>query len=80
MADHVWKEKENQLSLWDEVKIIDREEHWRMRCLKETAHMLVYSDLLSRPSREMNIIWELIIKKAKWKKNCNMSSGKNHTW
>ena len=32
MADH--------LSLWDEVEIIDREEHWRIRRLKESAHML----------------------------------------
>ena len=27
MADHIWKEKGNHLHLWDEVKIIDREEH-----------------------------------------------------
>ena len=24
----------------DEVKIIDREEHWRIRCFKESPHML----------------------------------------
>ena len=28
MADNKWKEKENHLPLWDEVKIIDREEYW----------------------------------------------------
>ena len=28
MADHIWKEKGNHLSLWDEVEIIDRTEHW----------------------------------------------------
>ena len=32
--------------------------------LKESAHMLGYCDLLSRPSIEMNTIWEPIIKKA----------------
>ena len=37
MADHIWKEKGNHLPLWDEVEIIDREENWRIRCLK--AHM-----------------------------------------
>ena len=35
MADHIWKEKGNHLPLWDKVKMIDREEHWRIRCLKE---------------------------------------------
>ena len=27
MVDHIWKEKENHLSLWDKDEIIDREEH-----------------------------------------------------
>ena len=63
MADHIWKEKGNNLPLWDEVEIIDSAEHWRIRCLKESAHMLGYNDLLSRPSTEMNTIWEPIIKK-----------------
>ena len=80
MADHIWKEKGNYLPLWDKVKIIDRDKHWRIRCLKESTHMLGYSDLLSRPSIEMNTIWEPIIKKVRLKKkNQNMSSGKNHT-
>ena len=65
MADHIWKEKRNHLPLWDEVKIIDREEHWRIRRLKEAAHMLSYSDLLRRPCIEMNTIWEPIIKKVR---------------
>ena len=64
MADQIWKEKRNYQSLWDKVKIIDGEEHWK-RCLKEAAHMLDYVDLLSRPSVEMNTIWELIREKAK---------------
>ena len=68
MADHIWKEKGNHLPLWDEVKIIDREEHWKIIHLKESAHMLSCSDLLSRPSIEMNTIQEPIIKKVKLKK------------
>ena len=56
MADHICKEKGTSLPLWEEVKIIDGEEHWRIRCLKETMNMLVYSDLLSRPFIEMNMI------------------------
>ena len=44
MGDHVWKEKGNHLPLSDKVKIIDRNEHWRIsRRLKESAHMLIYS-------------------------------------
>ena len=27
IADYIWKEKGNHLSLWDEVEIIDRAEH-----------------------------------------------------
>ena len=38
--------------------------------------MLGYNDLLSGPSIELNTIWELIIKKARRKKNLNMSTGK----
>ena len=65
MADHIWKEKGNHLHLWDEVEIIDRDEHWSIRHLKESAYMLGYSDLLSRP---MNTIWEPMIKKVRLKK------------
>ena len=54
----------NNLPLWDKDEIIDRTEHWRIRRFKESAHMLSYNDLLSRPSIELNTIWETIIKKA----------------
>ena len=65
MADHIWKEKENHLPLWNEVEIIDRVEHWKIKPLKESAHMFGYNDLLSRLSIEMNTIWEPIIKKVR---------------
>ena len=78
MADHIWKEKGNHLPLWDEVEITDRAEHWRIRRLKESAHILGYNDLLSRPSIDMTTIWERIIKNRLDKKNLNMSTGKNH--
>ena len=63
MADHIWKEKGNHLPWWDKVEIIDRAKHGRIRRLKESAHMVGYNDLLSRPSIEMNTIWEPIIKR-----------------
>ena len=75
MADHIWKGKGNYLPLWDKVEIVDRAEQWRIRRLKESAHMLGYNDQLSRPSIELNTIWEPIIKKARWEKNLNMSTG-----
>ena len=65
LADHIWKKNGNSLPLWDKVEIIDRAEHWRIRHLKESGHMLGYNDLLSRPSIELNTIWEPIIKKAR---------------
>ena len=65
MEDHIWKEKRKHLRLWDEVEIIDRAEHWRIRHLKESAHMLGFNDLLSRPSIWTNTIWEPIIKKVR---------------
>ena len=65
IADHIRKEKRNHLPLWDKVRIIDRDEHWRIRHLQESAHIMGYSDLLSRPSTEMNTIWEPIIKKIR---------------
>ena len=80
MADHIWNEKGNHRPLCDEVRIIDREEHWKRRRLKESAHMIGYSSLLSRPSIEMNTIWEPIFIKArldlKKQKTPNMSLGK----
>ena len=65
MTDHIWKEKGNYLPLWDKVEIIDRAAHRRIRHLKESAHMLGYNDLLSRPTIELNTIWEPIIKKVR---------------
>ena len=65
MADHIWKEKRNHLPLWNEVEIIDSVEHLRIRRFKESAYMLCYNYLLSRPSIEMNTIWEPIIEKVK---------------
>ena len=42
------------------VKLIDRQEYWRIRRLKEAAPMLG-----NRPSIEMNTFGEPLIKKAR---------------
>ena len=45
--------------------------------LKESAYLLDYNDLLSRPSIKLNTVWDPIIKKARWeKKHLNMGTGK----
>ena len=40
MTDHIWREKGDHCPLWDQVEIIDKEHHWKIRKLKESAHML----------------------------------------
>ena len=39
IADHIWKEKGNHLPLWDKVEMVDRAEHWRIRCLTESVQV-----------------------------------------
>ena len=56
MVDHIWKEKGNHLSLWDEVEIIDREHHLIMLSVKQGGikcvffESLVWLDLGLNPS------------------------------
>ena len=52
MADHIWKEKGNDLPFWDQAKIIVKED----KTSKEAVHMLGNGDLLSRQSIKMNTI------------------------
>ena len=47
----------------------NKAEHWRIRPLKESAHMVSRIDQLSRSSIEINTIWEPIIKKVRLKNN-----------
>lgn len=65
MADHVWRGKISHQLLWNKVKLLDKEEHWRVRNLKESVHMVAYEDLLSRPSVEINTVWEPLLKEEK---------------
>ena len=52
------KGKQSALMRWSQN---NREQHGRIRRLKEAAHIFGYSDLFIRPSIEMNTIWELLI-------------------
>ena len=67
VADYIWRNKGDHLSLWDQVEIIDKEYHWKIHKLKESAHMLGHKNLLSRPSIEINTIWEPVIRSAREK-------------
>lgn len=49
MTFHVWREMSSQRTQWKEMKIL---EHWRIRRLKVSAHMLRYNDLPNRVSLE----------------------------
>ena len=67
VTDHIWREKEGYCPLCDQVQIIDKEHHWKIRKLQESAHMLDHKNLLSRPSIEINTIWQPVIKSAREK-------------
>lgn len=50
MADHVWKKKCSHWHLFNEMNILDKEKHYRNNWLEESAYILCYEELLSRPS------------------------------
>ena len=38
IVDNIWKEKDENYPLWDEVPIRDKECHWKVREIKEAVH------------------------------------------
>ena len=67
VADHIWREKRDHRPLWDQVEIIDKKHYWKIRKLKESAHVLGHKNLLSPPSIKINTIWEPVIRSAREK-------------
>ena len=63
----VWRKKGDHRPLWDQAEILNKEHHWKICKLKESAHMLDHKNLLSRPSIEINTIWEPVINSAREK-------------
>lgn len=57
--------KGSHQQLWNEVKMLDKKEHWRVRLLKESERMLDYEDLHNKPSLEINKIYDQLIKDDK---------------
>lgn len=45
------------------AKNTKQKNQWRIRCFMESAHILGYRGLLSRPRTEINAIWEPLRKK-----------------
>ena len=78
MADHICKEKGDDLPFRNQAKIIDWEKHSKIRRLKETAHLLSSSDLLGWLNIEIDKIWEPLIKMSR-SKNCNINYGEKKT-
>lgn len=54
------EEKHDHKCLWNKG---NREQLWIIRWLKQSAHMLGSENSLSRPSVEINTIWDFLIKK-----------------
>ena len=67
MANHIWREKGDHCPLWDQVEIIDKEHYWKIRKLKESAHMLGHKNLLNWQSIEIYTIREPVIRSAREK-------------
>lgn len=54
MTDHIWSKKDGHQPQWKWSQ--DREQHWKIRRPKESAHMLGTDNLYSRPTIEITII------------------------
>lgn len=50
-------------TLWNKVKLLNKQEQQKIRDLKESAHMVGYQDPLRRPSIKIKMILELLINK-----------------
>ena len=65
ITDHIWKEKGNHLPLWDEVEIVDRVEHWRIRLRHRSkwgrTPILPICSLLEKASTPLSLPYGLTV-------------------
>ena len=61
MAEHAWSNGDHRPA-WDETKIIGHEPHWKIRKIKEAAHMILDGNSISRPSADISPIWIPILR------------------
>ena len=63
VAEHAWSEGDHRPA-WHETTIIDREPHWKIRKIKEAAHMALASNPISKPSVDISPIWLPLLRKS----------------
>ena len=47
LADHIWTSEGDHMTLWDDVRIIDRERNWKERKIKEAAYIAMSTTCIS---------------------------------
>ena len=70
MAEHAWSNGDHRPA-WDETKIIGREQHWKIRKIKEAVHMALDANSISKPSAEISPIWIPVLRGNKTKGTSN---------
>ena len=60
VANHVWDEQHT--ILWNETKIIGKEEHWQKRKFKEAVAMELKQNIFSQPSVTISQVWKSILR------------------
>ena len=63
VAEHAWSEGDHRPA-WDDTTIIDKEPHWKIRKIKEAAHMALASNPISKPSVDISPIWLPLLRKS----------------
>ena len=66
MAKHAWSDGDHRPA-WDEVTIVETEPHWKVRKIKEAAHMALAANPISKPSVDISPIWLPLLRKNQQK-------------
>lgn len=61
-SDHAQR-KSRQTILWNEVKIICMEQHWRIKRVKKSAYILYSANFIGRRSIDINSLQVLLIRR-----------------
>ena len=64
VAEHDWSDGGHRPA-WQETTIIKKEPHWKIRKIKEAAHMALTSNPISKPSVDISPVWLLLRKSQK---------------
>ena len=72
VAEHAWSEGDHK-PLWDKTSIIGREQNWKIRKIKEAAHMALDANMFSKPSIDISPIWLPMLRKVGVRQKGNAS-------